>query len=419
MSSLPRRPRKKKKRDSLKNRHILVGITGSVAAYKAVDLVRRLRDLEVSVSVIMTDASCRFITPLSMELAAGETPLIGMFDSPLSHIALSSKADMMLVAPATANTIGRFALGLADDLLSATFMAYRGPVLIAPAMNPRMYSSPAVERNLNCLRDQGVIEVPPAEGMLACGETGKGRMAEVDAIIERVRQIFADKAFAATPLAGDDPEVNDLAGKKVVVTAGPTREYIDPVRYISNRSSGKMGYALARQARRRGADVVLITGPSALRPPHGVRLIRVERAAQMNEAVVAEMPGAFMLIMAAAVADFAPDSEAAGKLPKDQVASIALRRNPDILAGVCSSPQRPQIVVGFAAETGGTTERAREKLAGKGADFIVYNNVQETGAGFDVDTNKVTVIGGELEKPLPLMSKDDVAAAVIDIVLKS
>jgi len=402
---LQRRVKKSKRSWILKSKRLLVGITGSVAAYKAVELIRRLRDSEASVSTVMTDASCRFITPLSVELATGARPLTGMFEDPLAHIEFSAQADLMLVAPATASTIAKFAQGQADDLLSACFMAFRGPVIIAPAMNTRMYESPAFRRNLDYLKDSlGVIEVPPAEGSLACGEEGKGRMAEVDVIVDYARRALTEK---------------DLQGRKVVVTAGPTREYIDPVRFISNRSSGRMGYALARAALGRGAEVVLISGPVSVAPPTGARLIQVESAAQMHKAVMSELDGAYMLLMSAAVADFSPSAGTADKLPKDAIESIALSPTRDILREVAASGQRPQVVVGFAAETGELIERAEKKLLDKGADYIVFNNVLEPGAGFDVDTNRVTVVGRDGRQELPLMSKDDVARKVLEIAVKA
>jgi len=399
---------KKSKRSLiLKNKKLLVGITGSVAAYKAVELIRRLRDEGAWVNPVMTDASCRFITPLSIELAAGGVkPLCGMFDDPMAHIGLTEEADLMLVAPATANTIGKFAQGLANDLLSACFMAYRGPVIIAPAMNTLMYESPALRRNLSYLKEVlGVIEVEPVEGVLACGHEGKGKMADPDVIIEHVRRAL-------------EPRRDSLGGRKVVITAGPTREYMDPVRFISNRSSGKMGYALARAALRQGAEVVLISGPVSIAPPRGARLINVESASEMHRAVMREIEGAYMLIMSAAVADFAPSTSVPEKLPKGDLGSIGLRPNPDILKDVSEAQGRPEIVIGFAAETGESIEKARKKLAEKGADYIIYNNVLEPGAGFDVDTNKVTIIGRDDTLDLPLMSKDDVAQKVLNITVK-
>lgn len=397
---------KSKRSRILKNKKLLVGITGSVAAYKAVELIRRLRDEGAWVIPVMTDASCRFITPLSIELASGgNKPLTGIFDNPMAHIELATGADLMLVAPATANTIGKFAQGLADDLLSACFMAFRGPTVIAPAMNTRMYESPALRRNLSYLKEAlGVIEVEPGEGVLACGMEGKGKMAEVEAIIEHVRSALAPNA--------------NLSGRKVVITAGPTREYIDPVRFISNRSSGRMGYALARAALRQGADVVLISGPVSITPPMGARLISVESAADMHKAVMEEIAGAYMLVMSAAVADFSPSSRTQEKLPKGALENIGLSPTPDILREAASSAMRPEIVVGFAAETGDSLERAGKKLKDKGADYIVYNNVLEPGSGFDVDTNRVTVIGRDSTHELPLMSKDEVASRLLGITVK-
>jgi phosphopantothenoylcysteine decarboxylase/phosphopantothenate--cysteine ligase len=387
---------------TLNSAKVLVGITGSVAAYKAVELIRRFRDEGASVSAVMTDASSRFITPLSVELATGQGGVFtGMFDEPLAHIELAAGADLMVVAPATANTIGRFSQGLADDLLSALFMAHRGPVVIAPAMNWRMYESPALRRNLALLKEHGVIEVEPVEGALACGEEGRGKMAPVERILEAARSSLCEK---------------DLEGLKVVVTAGPTREHMDDVRFISNRSSGKMGYALARAALSRGAEVVLISGPVSLAPPYGARMINILSAEEMRGAVMGELDGAHALIMAAAVADFSPGEKVSGKPEKSELGPLELKATPDILTEAGRLDPGP-VIVGFAAETGEDLTRAERKLKDKGADYIVFNNVSDPDAGFDVDTNKVTVLGGpEGPQSHPLMPKDEVAHIVLDLI---
>jgi phosphopantothenoylcysteine decarboxylase/phosphopantothenate--cysteine ligase len=383
---------------SLRNKKILLGITGSVAAYKALDLIRRLRDEEASVTAVMTDASKRFVTPHSVEVAAGGRVHTGLFEDPMAHVELARGTDLMLVAPATANTIGKFASGLASDLLSTCFLAFRGRVLLAPAMNWRMYGNPVLRANLERLRAAGVMEVTPGEGRLACGEEGPGRMADTDRIMEAARAALAP---------------GDLEGRKIVVTAGPTREYLDDVRFITNRSSGKMGYALAKAASLRGAGVTLISGPAHLETPPGVSLIRAESAREMREAVLREINGSYALIMAAAVADFSPVDRAGGKLPKSAVKSLELEPAPDILGEVGSMEKRP-LLVGFAAEAGDNVKRAEEKLGRKNVDIMVFNNISEPGAGFESDTNRVVIIERGRGIEYPLMSKEDVAAAILD-----
>ena len=375
-------------------------MTGGVAAYKSVELARRLRDAEASVTVIMTEASARFITPLSLETASQNRVYRSLFDDPMAHIALPSAADLLLVAPATANSIAKFANGIADDLLSTCFLAATGVrTLIAPAMNWRMYENPAVRRNLEALRESGVLQVGPSKGFLACGEEGIGRMAEVPEIIEAA-------AAALTP--------KDLAGEKVLITAGPTREYIDPVRFISNRSSGKMGFALARAARNRGAEVTLVTGPTCLTPPPGVRCVSVETSDDMLFEVQNRAGGdATILVMAAAVADFGPECRADSKIDKTDLLTLTLKKTQDIVATIGGGGRRP-FIVGFAAETGQNPDRAEQKMRSKGMDMIVFNDVTESGSGFDTDTNRVVLIDRAGRHALELMSKDDVADAVFD-----
>jgi phosphopantothenoylcysteine decarboxylase/phosphopantothenate--cysteine ligase len=387
-------------RKPLSDKKLLLGVTGSVAAYKSVDLIRRLKDEGASVTVVMTDASKRFVTPLSLEVAAGGRAFSGLFDDPMAHIELAREADLMVVAPATANAIGKFSAGIADDLLSTCFLAYGGKVLLAPAMNWMMYRNPAVQRNLSNLKSMGVVEIPPEEGALACGEEGRGRMASVQAILEAVGSALKEK---------------DLEGRKIVVTAGPTRERIDTVRFLSNRSSGKMGYALARVAQRRGAEVTLVSGPVSLEPPLGVKLLRVETAEEMKDAVASELKGASAVIMAAAVADFRPERWADGKLDKSSVKSIKLSENPDILAWLGSRRSRPMLV-GFAAESGKNIKRAKEKLVKKNADLIVLNDVSDPRSGFEVDTNRIVIISRDGNEEFPLMSKEEAAWAVLDRV---
>jgi len=382
---------------SLKNKKVILGVTGSVAAYKSAGLARRLTEAGASVHVIMTDASKNFITPLSLSIASQNKVYSGLFDDPISHITLTADADVMVIAPATANIIGKFANGLADDFLSTCFLSFRGKVVIAPAMNWRMYESPVFKKNLDSLISYGIIQIGPEKGSLACGEEGSGRMAAVHDIIDAVISSVTGK---------------DLNGRKILVTAGPTREYIDPVRFISNRSSGKMGFAIAKAAVRRGAEVILISGPSDIVPPHNVRFIQAETASGMKEAVLRNCMDCDAVIMAAAVADFAPVEMSSSKVEKSEAMVLNLVKTPDILAEIGALKKRP-FLVGFAAETGQDTSRARRKLIEKGADFIVFNNVASEISGFDVDTNEITIIERDKITPVPLMTKD----AAADVIL--
>ncbi|MBA4374020.1 MAG: bifunctional phosphopantothenoylcysteine decarboxylase/phosphopantothenate--cysteine ligase CoaBC [Thermodesulfovibrio sp.] len=388
----------------LKNKSVLLGVTGGVAAYKAVDLARRLRDAEASVTIMMTEASQRFITPLSLETASQNRVYSSLFDDPLAHIRLPAEADLVIIAPATANSLAKFAHGIADDLVSTCVLAATGKkIIIAPAMNWRMYESPACRRNLEILRSDGMIQVGPESGSLACGEEGIGRMSEVSEIIEAAVAALCPK---------------DLAGETVVVTAGPTREYIDPVRFISNRSSGKMGFALARAARNRGASVTLIAGPTALAAPSGITCIRTETAKEMLQAVKGQVnAGATILVMAAAVADFSPANRSNTKIEKKDLATLALDRTDDIITAVASAGRKP-FIVGFAAETGMNLDRAARKMKDKGMDMVVFNDVSAEGCGFDVDTNRVIFLDRAGKKELELMSKYDVADALFNRLLQ-
>ncbi len=351
----------------------------------------------------MTEAAKQFATPLSFETASHNRVYSSLFDEPMAHISLPAKADCMVVAPATANTIAKFAHGLADDLLSTCFLSFRGNVIVAPSMNWKMYDNPVVRRNLDALASAGVAQVGPGSGALACGEEGVGRMAEPAEIVEAVRAALSEK---------------NLSGERVVITAGPTREYLDPVRFISNRSSGKMGYALARTARDRGAEVTLISGPSFLGKPAGVAYIGVETTSEMLGAVTeAVAKGATVLVMAAAVADFSPVRESRLKIEKGRGLTLKLSPTKDIVTSVSSSRKRP-FIIGFAAETGSRADRAAKKMKEKKMDMIVFNDVTEPGAGFDVDTNKVEIIDRRGRIHTGLMSKDDVADAIFDRFLE-
>jgi phosphopantothenoylcysteine decarboxylase/phosphopantothenate--cysteine ligase len=384
----------------LKGRSILLGVTGSVAAYKAIELARRINDEGASVKVIMTEASRRFVTPLSLELASGNPVFLDMFESPLSHVQLPAEADVFVVAPATADVMARHAQGLADDLLTTALLAFKGTVIMAPAMNWRMWEHPAVQQNLSRLIARGVATVGPERGTLACGEEGVGRMADPEALIESIRTALSRK---------------DLQGERIVVTAGPTREPLDPVRYLSNRSSGRMGYAVATSAKRRGAEVILISGPVSIPPPRGVTVRAVETAAEMHEAVMAEAGHASVLVMCAAVADFRPSRKEELKIDKAGGLSLEFAATQDILADIGRRAERP-FCVGFAAETGSSLERARRKLHEKRLDMIVFNDVTRAGSGFDVTTNEVVIMDRSGEHALPLMSKEGVAEHILDRV---
>lgn len=383
---------------SLKNKKVILGVTGSVAAYKSAGLARRLTEAGASVHVIMTDASKNFITPLSLSITSQNQVYSGLFDDPMSHIALTADADVMVIAPATANIIGKLANGIADDFLSTCFLSFRGKVVIAPAMNWRMYENPVFKKNLDSLISYGIMQIGPEKGSLACGEEGSGRMAGVHDIIDAVISSVTGK---------------DLNGRKILVTAGPTREYIDPVRFISNRSSGKMGFAIAKAAVRRGAEVILISGPSDLMPPHNIRFIKAETASGMRDAVLSNCMDCDAVIMAAAVADFAPAEMSSSKVEKSEAMVLNLVKTPDILAEIGALKKRP-FLVGFAAETGQDTSRARRKLIEKGADFIVFNNVASEISGFDVDTNEIRIIERDKITPVPLMTKDAAADVILD-----
>jgi phosphopantothenoylcysteine decarboxylase / phosphopantothenate---cysteine ligase len=396
--------RRKKKLTRLKNRSVLLGVSGGVAAYKVVGLIRRLKERGASVKVIMTEAAQQFITPLSLQVASQNTVYTALFQDPLTHISLPADADILVVAPATANCIAKFANGIADDMLSTAFLAFRGPVVIAPSMNPKMYEHPVFQENLKRLVDLGIMQVGPDSGSLACGEEGKGRLAEV--------QDIADAVFAAlTP--------KDLSGRKILVTAGPTREYLDPVRFISNRSSGKMGFSLAKAALNRGAEVVLISGPTSLNVPQKLLFRQVDTSEQMLAAVKEEVEkGASVLIMAAAVADFKPARLSPTKIEKSLVTAIALDRTEDIISHIASRKKRP-FIIGFAAETGDHVGRAKAKMKKKKMDMIVFNDVTKKGAGFETETNNVVIIDNKGSVETGLRSKDEIADAILDRFLES
>ena len=388
----------------LKNKSVLLGVSGGVAAYKAVELVRRLKDEGASVTVIMTGAAANFITPLSLEVASQNRVYSSLFDAPMAHIDLPSKADVFVIAPATANIIAKLAHGIADDLLSTCFLSYQGSMVIAPSMNWKMYENRIFQENLQKIKSLGVLQVGPEKGSLACGEEGLGRLSDIQDIMDAVKSAVTRK---------------DLSKEKIVVTAGPTREYIDPVRFISNRSSGKMGYALAKAARDRGADVTLISGPSSLQRPFGLKFVQVETSEEMLGAVEKETADdTTVLIMSAAVADFKPQERSSTKIEKNESMALTLLKADDIISQITCRSKRP-FVIGFAAETGSNVDRAEKKLQKKNMDMIVFNNVSEPGAGFEVDTNSVVIIDKKGKTVTGLLSKDSVADTVLDRLIEN
>ncbi len=397
---LPRRP--------WAGRRVVLGVTGGIAAYKAVQLARDLTQLGALVDVALTRAAGAFVGAITFEAVTGR-PVRSDLLAPgyaLDHIRLGRDADVVCIAPATADTIARAAAGAASDLITAILLATRAPVLFCPAMNDRMYSHAAVQRNLERLRELGYGVVGPAVGPLAFGEgQGPGRMEEPDAIVQ----------YIGRALEGTTP----LSGRRVLVSAGPTREAIDPVRFLSNRSSGRMGYALAQAAWRRGAEVTLVSGPTALEPPVGPALVKVETAEEMKDAVTRELPGRDVLVMAAAVADFRPAHVAPEKLKKEsRPGAIALEPAPDVLRSTRAARPAGMVAVGFALETENARANARAKLESKDLDLVVLNDATVPGAGFEVETNQVVLLdraGGAQE--LPLLSKDEVADAILDRVV--
>jgi phosphopantothenoylcysteine decarboxylase/phosphopantothenate--cysteine ligase len=390
-----------------KQKTVVLGVAGGIACYKAVELVRLLVQGGFSVHVIMTRGAAEFVTPLTFQTLSGRPVATETFDlaqeSQIGHIHLADAADVLVIAPATANIIGKLAAGMADDLLTTVVMATRAPVLIAPSMNVHMYEHPLLQENLRKLRRAGYHLLEPGAGYLACGYEGSGRLPEPEEIVEEIQRLCA---------------AEDLAGERLLITAGPNREPIDPVRYISNRSSGKMGYALARQGRRRGAEVTLVSGPTTLAPPAGVRLIRVTTSEEMREAVLREFPRATIVVMAAAVSDYRAAEFAPRKIKRqDGSLQINLKANPDILKEL-GMRKSAQWLVGFAAETEDIVANGQRKLREKNLDLVVANDVTQAGSGFDVDTNLASLLdrNGRVQ-PLPLMTKDDLAGRIYDYLL--
>ncbi|MDY6029871.1 MAG: bifunctional phosphopantothenoylcysteine decarboxylase/phosphopantothenate--cysteine ligase CoaBC [Acidaminococcaceae bacterium] len=395
----------------LQGRKIVLGVTGGIAVYKAVDLVSRLRKQGAEVRVVMTEHAQQFVTQLTFKEISGNAVAVSMWNANqefnVEHIALAAWADLFLVAPATANIIAKMAHGIADDLLSTTLLAAQRPIIVCPAMNTGMYENPVTKENMEKLERRGVHIMPPGIGLLACGTSGPGRLPEPQEIVAFVSNFFARRN-------------GDLTGKKVLVTAAGTREPIDPVRFVGNRSSGKMGYAVAECAAARGADVVLVTGPSALQPPDNVQVIAVETTGEMLDACLKEYEYADIVIKAAAVADYRPREVAAQKIKKqnDDGLTIVMDKNPDILK-LLGSKKKHQVLIGFAAETQNLLDNAREKIIKKNLDMIVANDVTAVGAGFNSDTNIVKFLypDGSVVS-LEQMPKQKVAANILDEAVK-
>lgn len=392
----------------LKERRIVLGVTGGIAAYKAAELVRELVRRGAKVRVIMTDHACQFITPLTFETLSGNPVATDLFrmtgNFEIGHIALAEFAEVVVIAPATANLIGKLAAGIADDLLTTVLLAATAPVLVCPAMNAKMYANPIVKENRARLVSHGYAFLEPGYGELACRTEGQGRLPDALEIVEEVESLLSQK---------------DLQGEEILVTAGPTQEPFDPVRYITNYSSGKMGYALAVMARRRGASVTLISGPTALPAPRGVELIPVKTALEMRDAVLDCLEKSTVVIKAAAVADYRPAVCQATKIKKKAgPLTVRLERNPDIISAI-GKKKGGRIIVGFAMESDRLVENARAKLMKKGMDFIVANDLTEAGAGFRADTNIIRILDWEGgDERFPLMDKLEVAGVILDRVKK-
>ena len=392
---------------------VALGVTGGIAAYKSAEILRLLQDRGIRVQVVMTRAAQEFVRPLTFAALSGEKVITGMFssgeqhepniESAIEHIAVAQSIDALVVAPATADVIAHFAQGIATDFLTTLYLATTAPVVLAPAMNVNMWNHPATQENLEVLRKRGVKIVEPGSGYLACGMVGQGRLAENEAIVAA-----ALEALGAS---------QDFNGETVLITAGPTREKIDPVRYLTNRSSGRMGYALAEAALRRGARVLLVTGPTSITPPGAAEVTRVESTDEMREAVLNLLPRASVVIKTAAVADYRPKSAAGQKIKRKGPMSLELEATPDILKEL-SLRKKSQIVVGFAAETENVLENARQKLVSKNLDAIVVNDVSREGVGFDSDRNAVTIITGDEVVEVPETTKWEVAQRVLDQIVK-
>jgi len=395
---------------SASGKTVVLGISGGIAAYKACEIVSRLHKADVRVHVIMTKNACEFVTPLTLQTLSLNPVAVDTFESPqaweVEHISLAKKADVLLIAPATANIIAKLALGIADDMLTTTALATQAPLLIAPAMNTVMWQHPATQQNLGTLVARGARTVGPDGGMLACGDVGAGRMSQPEEIVEACLAMLNAK--------------KDLEGQKVLVTAGPTREALDPVRFITNRSSGKMGYAIAKAALERGAQVTLVSGPVGLNALPGARMVPVSTTQDLYDALVSLAPEQDILIQAAAPADFKPQEASAQKIKKQGDGSLHLNlvQTQDVAQAVGRQKKPGQLFVGFAAETENIHENAQRKLLSKNLDLIALNDVSQPGAGFDVDTNVLTLISKDRAVKLPLMSKEEAAHKLLDELLE-
>ena len=392
------------------NKCVVIGVSGGIAVYKALDVISALRKKNIDVRVIMTDSATKFVNPLTFQSLSQNIVTVDMFSEPkaweIQHISLAQKADLMLVAPATANIIGKISNGIADDMLSTTIMATKAKVIFAPAMNTNMYENRIVQGNIKRLKEYGYEFIEPASGRLACGDVGKGKLADVNTIVERVLAELSDKE-------------QDLYGKKVLISAGPTIAPIDPVRYITNRSTGKMGYAIAEEAKERGAEVTLVSGPTNIEPPKGVKLINVKTNEEMKNEILNNFENSDIVIKSAAVADFKAKEYSSEKIKKtDEDLKLVLTRDSDILKAL-GDQKTNQILVGFAAESNNLIENAKKKLNNKNLDFIVANDITSNDTGFGSDENKVVIISkGNDMISLDKMSKKEVAKNIFDMILE-
>ena len=389
---------------------VVIGFNGGIAVYKSLDVISALRKKDIEVHVIMTESASKFVNPLTFQSISQNMVVTDMFSEPkaweIQHISLAQKADLMLIAPATANVIGKISNGIADDMLSTTVMATKAKVLIAPAMNTNMYQNPIVQNNISKLKDFGYKFIEPASGRLACGDIGIGKLADVNTIVERVIEELEDKE-------------QDLLGKKVLVSAGPTIAPIDPVRYITNRSTGKMGYAIAKEARDRGAEVILVSGPTNLEPPKNVKIINIKTNEEMKKEILQNFKWADIVIKSAAVADYKPKEYSKEKIKKGEGdLNICLTRDNDILKSL-GDIKTHQVLVGFAAESNNVLENAERKLKNKNLDFIVANDITSSDTGFGSEDNKVVILSKNNEKlELEKMSKKEVASNIFDMILE-
>ena len=393
----------------LKGKTILLGVTGGIAAYKAAYLASALVKLHANVEVIMTEHATKFITPLTFEQLTGNRCMVDTFDRNFSHqvehIALADRTDLVLIAPATANVCAKLAHGLADDMLTTTVLACRCPKLVAPAMNTNMFENPVTQDNLDILAKYGWEVIAPASGRLACGAVGAGKLPEPDVLVQHILRAVAMP--------------HDLVGKTVLVTAGPTQESLDPVRYLTNHSTGKMGYAIAKTAMLRGARVILVTGPTSIQPPPFVEVVKITSAQDMFEAVAAHCEECDFIFKSAAVADYTPETYSDNKMKKkDADLSIPLKRTQDILKYLGEHRKEGQVICGFSMETENMVENSRAKLEKKKVDMICANNLKVAGAGFGVDTNIITLITANEVEELPLLSKEEAAGRILDRALK-